>query len=75
MELLPRDEKFLDLLIDQAKTVFDASNLLAAGRYGGAGQSDSLGTAQKVRDLERKGKERFSVMASRSPSGAVRCRR
>jgi hypothetical protein len=57
MELLPRDENFFDLLIEQAKTVFDASNLLAAEFCEGAGQPDSLGTAQKVRDLERKGKE------------------
>src|SRR5579863_6068367 len=57
MELLPRDEKFFDLLIEQAKTVYQASSLLAAGLGEGAGQSDALGTAQKVRDLERKGKE------------------
>ena len=57
MELLPRDEKFFDLLIDQVKIVFDASNLLTAGLCEGASRPDSLGTAQKVRDLERKGKE------------------
>jgi uncharacterized protein len=56
MELLPRDEKFFDLLIEQAQTVFDASNLLAAGLGERSSRSDSLGTAQKVRELERKGK-------------------
>src|SRR6202050_4029871 len=57
MELLPRDEKFFDLLIEQAKTVLEASRLLADGLGEGAVQPDSLGTAQKVRDLERKGDE------------------
>ncbi len=57
MELLPRDEKFYDLLIEQAKTVFDASSLLAAGLGEGSVQPDSLRTAQKVRDLERQGDE------------------
>src|SRR5580704_2652589 len=53
MPLLPQDEKFFDLLVEQAKIVFDASRLIADGLRGN-GQPDYLGTSQKVRDLERK---------------------
>jgi uncharacterized protein len=56
MHLLPRDEKFFDLLVQQTRIAFDASRLIADG-LGGAGQPDFRGTAQKVRDLERKGDE------------------
>lgn len=47
MQLLPRDEKFFDLLLDQAKLAFEASTLLAGGFKNGS--------ASKIRDLERKG--------------------
>jgi uncharacterized protein len=53
MSLLPHDEKFFDLLVEQAKIVLDASRLLAEG-LAGTGRPDYLGTAQKVRELERK---------------------
>src|SRR5580700_7266713 len=56
MHLLPQDEKFFDLLVDQAKIVLDASRLIAEGLQS-SGQPDFLGTAQKVRDLERKEEE------------------
>ncbi|MBV9768034.1 MAG: DUF47 family protein [Bryobacterales bacterium] len=56
MPLLPQDEKFFDLLVDQAKIVLDASRLIADGLQS-SGQPDFLGTAQKVRDLERKEEE------------------
>jgi hypothetical protein len=55
MELLPRDEKFYDLLIEQVKIVSEASSLLAAGLGAGDVEQDSLGIAQKIRDLERAG--------------------
>lgn len=57
MELLPRDEKFFDLLVAQGRIVFEASRLFADGMGDGAAQPDSDGTARKVRDLERKGDE------------------
>ena len=56
MHLLPQDEKFFDLLVAQAKIVLDASRLIADGLQS-SGQPDFLGTAQKVRDLERKEEE------------------
>jgi uncharacterized protein Yka (UPF0111/DUF47 family) len=55
VQLLPRDEKFFDLLIEQARIAFNASSLLADGLGDGAVRRDSHATAQKVRDLERKG--------------------
>ena len=56
MHLLPQDEKFFDLLVAQARIVLDASRLIADGLQS-SGQPDFLGTAQKVRDLERKEEE------------------
>ena len=53
MPLLPQDEKFFTLLVEQSSNVCEASTLLAKGIRG----VDSLGTAQHVRDLERKGDE------------------
>jgi uncharacterized protein Yka (UPF0111/DUF47 family) len=53
MHLLPQDEKFFDLLVEQAKIVLDAARLIAEGLEG-SGQADFVGTAQRVRDLERK---------------------
>ncbi len=53
MTLLPRDEQFFHLLVQQSMIVFEASRLLAEGLVG-PGQPDYLGTAQQVRDLERK---------------------
>lgn len=57
MRLLPRDEKFLDLLVEQAKIVLEASTVLSKGMVGNAAQADSGGMARKVRELERKGDE------------------
>src|SRR6202044_679239 len=56
MHLVPQDEKFFDLLVAQARIVLDASRLIAEGLQS-SGQPDFLGTAQKVRDLERKEEE------------------
>src|SRR6201999_1356906 len=56
MQLLPRDEKFFDLLIEQAHIVFSASKLLT-GASGGPAQADCRVTAQQIRDLERRGDE------------------
>jgi len=56
MHLLPRDEKFFELLVEQSRIVLDASRQVAEG-LAGTGQPDFCGTAQKVRDLERKGDE------------------
>jgi predicted phosphate transport protein (TIGR00153 family) len=52
MQLLPRDEKFFDLLLDQARIALDASRLLTTGMTFASG-----GTAQKIRELENKGDE------------------
>jgi phosphate/sulfate permease len=51
VQLLPRDDKFFDLLAEQSAIALQASQLLAKGIRG----TDSLGTAQRVRDMERKG--------------------
>jgi hypothetical protein len=51
MQLLPRDEKFFDLLVAQGRIVFEASRLFADGMGDGAAQPDSDGTSRKVRDL------------------------
>ena len=53
MQLLPQDEKFFTLLAEQSSIVLEAASALAEGMRG----TDSLGTAQHVRDLERKGEE------------------
>src|ERR1700722_16379154 len=53
MHLLPQDEKFFDLLVEQGQVVLEASRLIADGLQG-SGQPDFLGSAQKVRELERK---------------------
>ena len=57
MQLLPRDEKFFDLLVAQAKIVSEASRLFADRMQDGKSSAGSDGTAQKIRDLERKGDE------------------
>jgi len=57
MRLLPRDEKFYDLLTGQAQIAVEASRLLAAGLGGGG--------AQKVRDLERKADQAFRQINTR----------
>ena len=55
MQLLPRDEKFFDMLLDHGRFALDASSLLVNGSESGAGQSRDM--AQKIRELERKGDE------------------
>jgi uncharacterized protein Yka (UPF0111/DUF47 family) len=55
MHLLPRDEKFFDLLVEHARIVLDASSLVANGSRSGPGQSDAHAMAEKVRELELKG--------------------
>jgi uncharacterized protein Yka (UPF0111/DUF47 family) len=55
MQLLPRDEKFFDLLVAQAKLAFEASTVLADGLGGGKKESTAAATAQKIRDLKCKG--------------------
>ena len=57
MQLLPRDEKFFELLVDQVKIVFEASRVFSEMMADGATPPDSGGSAQKVRELERKGDE------------------
>ena len=51
MQLLPRDEKFFDLLLNQARTVLEAAALLTGS------PGDALGIAKRARDLERKGSQ------------------
>lgn len=55
MQLLPRDEKFFDLLVDQARNALEASKLLEAGLQNAAVEPDFRGMAQAVRELERSG--------------------
>ncbi len=55
MQLLPRDEKFFELLIEQTRIVREASNLLADGIAGESVTADSRSIASRVRELERKG--------------------
>jgi hypothetical protein len=55
VQLLPRDEKFFGLLVEQAQIGPDASHFLAEGRNGDGAQPDFRETARKVRDLELKG--------------------
>jgi uncharacterized protein Yka (UPF0111/DUF47 family) len=57
MELLPRDEKFFDLLVEQAHIVSSASKLLAKELGTGDGRPDWSATAKKIRELECKGDE------------------
>jgi uncharacterized protein len=57
MQLLPRDERFFELLVEQAKLAFDASRAFAEMMANGYAPADSVGAAQKVRELERKGDE------------------
>ena len=61
MHLLPRDDKFYDLLTNQARIAARASSLLA----GGLGD----GVAQQIRDLEREGdqalRERYGRLVGR----------
>lgn len=55
MRLLPRDEKFFELLTEQGKIVLDASSLMAKAMKTDGLPSDFHETAQKIRELERKG--------------------
>ncbi len=50
MHLLPRDEKFFDLLVDQAKIAGQASSILTS-----AMRSGFNGKAKQIRELEYKG--------------------
>src|ERR1700678_167062 len=57
MHLLPRDETFFDLLVEQAKLALEASALVANSLGARAGEPDTHSSAQKVRDLELRGDE------------------
>jgi uncharacterized protein len=57
MQLLPRETKFFELLVEQAKIAFEASHAFAEMMAEGRAPADSFGAAKKVRELERKGDE------------------
>jgi hypothetical protein len=52
MQLLPRNEKFFELLLDHARIVLDASGVLANCLNDG---NQASGSARQVRDLEHQG--------------------
>lgn len=54
MQVLPRDEKFFELLVDHAKIALNASRLLAQGLASG-GVQNSGQIARQIRDLEIQG--------------------
>jgi uncharacterized protein Yka (UPF0111/DUF47 family) len=53
--LLPRDEKFFDLLIEQAKIVSTATHLFADSLGNGTVHLDSRALSERVRELEAQG--------------------
>jgi uncharacterized protein Yka (UPF0111/DUF47 family) len=57
MRLLPRDEKFFDLLVEQTRIVLEASAVLSQGMAGNSARGNSRDIATRVRELERKGDE------------------
>lgn len=65
MNLLPRDETFFDMLVEQARNVLDASILVADGLSSSPNQPDAHATAQKVRELELKGDEMLRAINRR----------
>jgi uncharacterized protein len=55
MQLLPRDEKFFDLLVEQGRIVFEVSRLLADGLAAHSTPPDFRENARQIRDLELRG--------------------
>jgi uncharacterized protein Yka (UPF0111/DUF47 family) len=59
MRLLPHDEKFFDLILDQGKIVLEASRAFSAALNESAGPPDTHALAAQVRASERKADEQL----------------